>query len=68
MCIPLVIVICSDRGVKFVLSGLLIVLSLCCTLSVYSAEYSYNYWNIGVSLSDRDSDYLTKDLNFFGEE
>ena len=47
--------------------GILSVLSLCCTLSVYSNDISYDYWDIGVSLSDRDSDYLSDDLNFYGD-
>ena len=34
---------------------------------VHPEDISYNYWDIGLSLSDRDSDYLSDDLNFFGD-
>lgn len=41
--------------------------TLCCALSVYSQDISYSYWDVGVALSDRDSEYLSDDLNLFGE-
>ncbi|MXW07477.1 MAG: hypothetical protein F4X56_00155 [Gammaproteobacteria bacterium] len=44
------------------------VLLMCGTLAVYPAEdISYNYWDVGISLSDQDSEYLSGDLNFFGD-
>lgn len=46
---------------------LLAIVSVCCVLSVISAEPSYNYFNVGVSLSDNNSEYLTDDLNFYGD-
>ncbi|MYD45142.1 MAG: hypothetical protein F4W92_02150 [Gammaproteobacteria bacterium] len=48
--------------------GIFSVISLCCTLAVHSAaDISYDYWDTGVSLSDQDSEYLSDDLNIFGE-
>ena len=46
---------------------LLAVLVVCCASSVLANEITYNYWNIGLSLSDRDSDYLKQDNNLYGK-
>lgn len=44
------------------------VISLCFTFAGHPAdEISYNYWDMGVSLSDQDSEYLSDDVNFFGD-
>ena len=43
-------------------------LLMCCTHAVHPADdISYNYWDMGISLSDQDSEYLSGDLNFFGD-
>ena len=43
-------------------------ISTCFTLGVHPADdISYDYWDMGVSLSDQDSKYLSNDLNFFGD-
>lgn len=43
-------------------------ISLCFTLGVHPADdISYDYWDMGVSLSDQDSEYLSDDVNFFGD-
>ncbi|MYF37159.1 MAG: hypothetical protein F4219_00095 [Gammaproteobacteria bacterium] len=47
--------------------GLISVIALWLTSVVHPDDISYNYWDIGLSLSDRDSDYLSDDLNFFGD-
>lgn len=47
--------------------GLYSAISLCCALSVCPDDISFNYWDVGVSLSDRDSEHLSDDLNFFGD-
>lgn len=46
-----------------VLSRFIAIVSACCVSSVISDEISYSYFNVGVSLSDRNSEYLTDDLN-----
>ena len=41
---------------------------LCCALAVHPAtDFSYDYWDMGVALSDQDSDYLSDDLNLFAD-
>ena len=48
--------------------GIYSAISLCFTLAVHPVDYfSYNYWDMGISLSDQDSTYLSEDLNFFGD-
>lgn len=47
--------------------GLLSAIALWITSVVHPDDISYNYWDIGLSLSDRDSEYLSDDLNFFGD-
>ena len=47
--------------------GIFLVVSLCCTLSVYPNDISYTYWDIGVALSDRDSEHLSDDQNIYGD-
>ena len=46
-----------------VLSRFIAIVSACCVSSVISDEISYNYVNVGIFLSDRNSEYLTDDLN-----
>ena len=52
---------------KLAHNGLCIVFTISCALSVYASDITFNYWNVGVALSDKDSEYLTNDLNFFGD-
>lgn len=47
--------------------GLYSIISLCCAGSGYSDDISYNYWDVGLALSDQDSEFLSDDLNVFGE-
>lgn len=63
------IYVTHNRGgfVNQVLSRLFAIVSVCCVLSVLSEEISYNYVNVGVSLSDRNSEYLNDDLNFHAD-
>ena len=52
----------GDR-VKLILSGLLFVI----TWSVHSDEITYNYWDFGASLANRQSDYVADDITFYGD-
>lgn len=53
---------------KFTHLGIYVAISVCCTLAVPSTDdISYNYWDMGVVLSDQDSKYLSDDLNLFGD-
>lgn len=49
---------------KLVRSVLLGAFLICCPLSVFADEISYNYWSFGGTLANRQSDYLADDPNF----
>lgn len=43
----------------------LMVLAFAAIWSVSASEISYSYWNLGASVSNRDSEYLTRDRNLY---
>ena len=51
--------------VKLAQMTLVAALALAASWSVNASDISYNYWNIGASVSNRNSEYLTRDLNLY---
>lgn len=45
--------------------ALVTAVALCTAWSACANDISYNYWNVGASLSNRDSEYLTRDSNLY---
>ena len=48
---------------KLFLSGLFVVFSLTCVRSVHSENISYNFYSLGGSFADRQSDFVSDDLD-----
>ncbi len=48
---------------KLFLSGLFVVFSLTCVRSVHSENISYNFYSLGGSIADRQSDFVSDDLD-----
>lgn len=55
----------QGRALRLLQLSLLTGVALCTTWCVHASDISYNYWNVGASLSNRDSEYLTRDLNLY---
>ena len=51
--------------VKLAQLALVAVLALAASWSINASDISYSYWNIGASVSNRDSEYLTRDMNLY---